>query len=302
MRREKKEVAVKSETTSGAVLQPHPPVREKLAQIRSWAGSKVAGQANRVFSSTRQIASSLPGRRREKASDSRQDSGSTQEEAEKPLNRRRLKLNLPKVRRGASEAENAASGTIKRIHTKIVTDSQEQDTEEQTAPPIASSNPLSFMRREKEVVSSPLVTAKNAIEQKDYEKAEDILVSYILKHTKDTDAYMALGQIAVARGSWEEAMEIFDQVVSWNPNCPGAYAGLGTSSYRAGKYSRAILALQRAHEADPENIDVLNNLLSIAQKMDNRALQHSIQTKLSALGCEAIQKTPQVRREAERVR
>ena len=131
-----------------------------------------------------------------------------------------------------------------------------------------------------------LEQARKAIGQQDYHEAEDILVAYIVKHTKDTDAYMLLGEAALGREDWQEAVEIFDQVLTWSPEQPGAHAGLGSAAYRAGKYSQALQALQRAHEFEPTNVAILNDLLSIAQKMDNPALQTSITAKLSELAPE----------------
>lgn len=116
-----------------------------------------------------------------------------------------------------------------------------------------------------------------------FQAAEDVLVPYIVKHPKDTAAYVLLGQAAMGREAWEEAMEIFEQVIKWNRRQAGAYAGLGLSAYRAGRFTRALQALQRAQDADPANREVLNALLSIAEKMDNPALQHSIREKIVQL-------------------
>ena len=136
-------------------------------------------------------------------------------------------------------------------------------------------------------LESPLEEAQEALSAKEYERAEDILVGYIVKHTKDTDAYMMLGEAALGREDWQEATEIFEQVVSWNPKQAGVHAGLGLAAYRAGRYSMALQALQRAHEFEPENVTILTDLLSIAKKMDIPALQHSINEKLQELAGEA---------------
>jgi tetratricopeptide (TPR) repeat protein len=130
---------------------------------------------------------------------------------------------------------------------------------------------------------SPITAAEQALEAHEYLKAENILVPYIVHHAKDTQAYILLGQAAIGREAWEEAMEIFEQVIQWDADSKGAYASLGYAAYRAGRLTRALQALQRAHEAEPNNDRVLQQLLSIAQRLDNRALQHSISEKLEAL-------------------
>lgn len=143
-------------------------------------------------------------------------------------------------------------------------------------------------QRQRKVVQkeSAIIQARAALDHAAYDQAEDILVPYIVTHTRDTAAYMLLGEAAAGRHDWSEAMEIFEQVVNWNPRQTGVWAGLGTAAYRAGNYTRALQALQRAHESDPTNETILTDLLSIARKMDNPALQHSITEKIQALQTE----------------
>lgn len=139
----------------------------------------------------------------------------------------------------------------------------------------------------------PLREAVAAISSQNYQQAEDVLVPYIVKHPKDTGAYMLLGRAALGKESWADAMEIFEQVVKWNRAEEGAYAGLGYAAYRAGRFTRALEALQRAYEADPHDEAVLDHLLSIAEKLDNPALQHSIHEKMEALALEKAQHAAQ---------
>lgn len=134
--------------------------------------------------------------------------------------------------------------------------------------------------KKKKPVPSQVETARVALESAHYKQAEDALVPYLFKHAQDTAAYMLLGRAALGQKNWGEAVEIFEQVIKRNAGEEGAYAALGYAAHRQGKFTRALWALQRAHEADPENTDVLSQLLAIAQKMDNRGLQHSIQNSL----------------------
>ena len=127
---------------------------------------------------------------------------------------------------------------------------------------------------------SALEQAQQALAANDCQLAEDVLVAHIVKHTKDTDAYMLLGQAAMQRQNWQEAMEIYEQVVRWNSNQQGVMAALGGAAYKAGRYTKALEMLQRAHELDPDNRVILEQLLGIAQKLDNPALCHSIEEKL----------------------
>ncbi len=132
-----------------------------------------------------------------------------------------------------------------------------------------------------------LQSAEEELLQQHYQVAEDMLVPYIVKHPKDTAAYMLLGKAAMGREAWSEAMEIFEQVIKWNRKQVGAYTGLGLAAYHAGKFTRALQALQRAQDSDPISREVLDCLMSIAEKMDNPALQHSIREKIEQLEAEA---------------
>lgn len=156
-----------------------------------------------------------------------------------------------------------------------------------TSPPAASPSPVgqpTFHRQLKPKKKlTALQRAQQALQERNYQRAEDILVDHIVQHTKDTKAYMLLGRVATAKANWQEAVEIFEQVVMIQPHEPGAQAGLGIAAYNCGRYSRALQALQRAHEEDPTNLVLLNDLLAIAQKMDNPPLQRSIRSKLREL-------------------
>jgi TolA-binding protein len=162
-----------------------------------------------------------------------------------------------------------------RLVKHKVTLSQPQHTQTQHTPPPQTSPT--------HAQSTPLSQAEIALSSKNYKKAEFLLLNHITKHTKDTAAYMLLGQVALAQENWSDAVEIFEQVIAWDENYFGAQAALGFAACRAGKLTRAIQALQRAHEADPENVVVLQDLLIIARRMDNPALQHSITKKLEEL-------------------
>lgn len=182
----------------------------------------------------------------------------------------------------------ASSGSAMRVVTHRVVRSTAAEAPAVVGGPVlthvAKTSPR-LLRRRKHAPDqgSPLQQAAVALAAANYQAAEDILVNHIVKHTKDTQAYMLLGQAAVGRRNWDEAMEIFEQVVAWDEHHEGALASLGDAAYHAGRYGRALQVLQRAHTADATNEVILDQLLSIARKMDNRALQHSIEEKLVEL-------------------
>lgn len=130
---------------------------------------------------------------------------------------------------------------------------------------------------------SALAQARNAIKESQYDKAEDILIPYIVQHSRDAKAYMLLGRAALGRAAYDEAVEIFQQVLKINPDQKGAHAGMGRAALSQGKMTLALQSLQRALNEDPTNLEVLKDLLTIAKRMDNRVLQASVQEQLADL-------------------
>lgn len=130
---------------------------------------------------------------------------------------------------------------------------------------------------------STLEAAQKAIDAGKYEQAEELLVPYIVDHARDCRAYILLGKVAAARGSWEEAMEIYEQAVHLEPDKTAAQAGLGHAALQQGKFTIALRALQRAHICDPADIGILHEILDIARRLDNKILQKSTLEQLVEL-------------------
>lgn len=139
---------------------------------------------------------------------------------------------------------------------------------------------LQALVRKSRATTSPVQAAQQAIATGKLEQAEDILVPYIVKHPKNTIAYLLLSEIARVRHNWNEALEILEQVIRLDAATPGAFAKLGEAALHSGHMTRALEALQRAHDAEPQDVSVMKNLLTIADRMDNRVLQKSIIQKL----------------------
>lgn len=130
---------------------------------------------------------------------------------------------------------------------------------------------------------STLESAQKALNAGEYEQAEELLVPYIVDHARDCRAYILLGKVAAARGSWEEAMEIFEQAVRLEPDKADTQAGLGHAALQQGKFTIALRALQRAHTCNPTDIGILHEILDIARRLDNKILQKSTLEQLVEL-------------------
>lgn len=138
-----------------------------------------------------------------------------------------------------------------------------------------------IVKREKE--ETPLEKAANEIANQHFDAAEDILVPYIMKHASDAKAYVLLGNAAIGRQSWDEAMEIFQQVIKIDDSICDAYAQLGHAALNAGRFTQAIEALQHARNLDATNIKVREELLFIAQRMDNKVVEKGVAEELAEL-------------------
>ncbi len=154
-----------------------------------------------------------------------------------------------------------------------------------TAPDTEKPEKVSLMSKiaRRDVPETPLEKAANEIANKHFDTAEDILVPYIMKHASDAKAYVLLGNAAIGRQSWEEAMEIFQQVIKLDNSICEAYAQLGHAALNAGRFTQAIEALQHVRNVDAKNIQVREELLFIAQRMDNKVVEKGVAQELEEL-------------------
>ncbi len=138
-----------------------------------------------------------------------------------------------------------------------------------------------ILKRDKQ--ATPLEQAEELVAAQKFEAAEDILVPHIMKHSSDTKAYMLLGKAAIGKESWDEAMEIFQQVIKLDKGMVDAYADLGHAALNAGKFTLAIQSLQHARNMDANNIRIREELLIIARRMDNKVVERGVLEELQEL-------------------
>jgi tetratricopeptide (TPR) repeat protein len=67
------------------------------------------------------------------------------------------------------------------------------------------------------------------------------------------------GMDKVKQGLYAEAAEIFDQVLSANPENTFAWNNRGVALFKADRPEEAIQSYDRSLEIDPENLDALRN-------------------------------------------
>ena len=67
------------------------------------------------------------------------------------------------------------------------------------------------------------------------------------------------GMDKVKQGQYEEAVEIFDKVLSMNPQNTFAWNNRGVALFKADRPDDAVQSYNRSLEIDPENLDALRN-------------------------------------------
>jgi len=189
----------------------------------------------------------------------------------KPLSQTPAQSDMPEFR--ANQVPTAPIASTTKSRTRVV----------DTAPRVETTAKKIQSLVKKKPKESPLKIAEDVIINKEYDQAEDILIPYIAEHPKNVHAYMLLGEATLGREAWDEAIEIFEQVLRVDASASDAQAQLGLAALKAGQFTLALQALQRAIDADPENTLVLKNLLIIAQRMDNKVLQKSMLDQLIVL-------------------
>lgn len=153
------------------------------------------------------------------------------------------------------------------------------------ATPVITKTVVALQKKKRSVYARESLTEKatTELEAGNLDKAEDMLLNHIVKKPRDEQAYLLLAEVACRRGGWEEALEIYEQLIAWQASAPGIHACLGKAALHAGKLTYALEELQQAHEEEPANKEVLQGLLKIAQVFDNQVLISSAQEKLAAL-------------------
>jgi len=67
------------------------------------------------------------------------------------------------------------------------------------------------------------------------------------------------GMDKVRQGLYEEAIEIYDRVLSMNPESAHAWNNRGVALFKAGRTEEALESYDRSLKIDPDNLDALRN-------------------------------------------
>ena len=126
-------------------------------------------------------------------------------------------------------------------------------------------------------------TIARLIEQGEFARAESALTDLLTANPQDTAAYHLLALLYVKRGDFAQVREVCEEGLRRRPGETNLYGPLGRAYYELGQYGKALQVYQRAHDADEENVEYLEQLLRIAARMDRRPLVKVTAEKILAL-------------------
>lgn len=252
---------------TGGITAPRRNWRERLASTTSQSAGGLARWKERVAQ-----------RRRERAIQKQAEAQTTAAAVSDQLSP--SSPSRPRLRLRHVEQPLVAKGTAPKTGTETAIEKKPTNRKPHL---VASGNVLAKMLQAKPK-PAPLLEARAALEASNYQRAEELLVAFIVKHPKDDKAYLMFGEVAASQERWDDAYQAFRQAVRLTKTeSSEAYAGLGQACMKLGHVTRALEALQKAHSADPKNSGVLKNLLLIAQRSDNKVLQRSVLEELHVL-------------------
>ncbi|MEI6715593.1 MAG: tetratricopeptide repeat protein [Verrucomicrobiota bacterium] len=102
--------------------------------------------------------------------------------------------------------------------------------------------------------------AVSLLRRRAFTEAEAILRGLLKSPTPPVMASFNLGMLLSDQGRLDEAVELLEQVVEERPSAADAWNALGIALQRKGDRVRALEAIERSHELDPDNPYTLRNL------------------------------------------
>ncbi len=125
-----------------------------------------------------------------------------------------------------------------------------------------------------------LVLAAIWMDDNDLDRAESLLIDVINRNPREIKGYLLLGTIYQRKRDNTQALEVFEEAYKRDPEFPGLLGKLGEANFGLGKYSKALVWFQMAHERDESNLEHLEQILKIFSRMDRRPLIRTTANKM----------------------
>lgn len=121
--------------------------------------------------------------------------------------------------------------------------------------------------------SAANAAASLLMRQKDYALAETYIETALRADADNADSYYNLGEIALRRGRYVEAIRLYQRTVELAPTYSAAYNNLGIAHRLNGDLASAVSAFERAVEFDPLNQTARRNLVADQARMRMRDIR-----------------------------
>lgn len=116
------------------------------------------------------------------------------------------------------------------------------------------------------ITQAQIDKAKTLIQNKDYAKAESVLLNHIKNHPSDLEAIELIGEAYFYQKKWDKAIDSYESLLEYKPNNANylfKYGGVTAMKAKYGNKLQALgligdakEALQKSAELDPNHIDV----------------------------------------------
>ena len=102
----------------------------------------------------------------------------------------------------------------------------------------------------------------------DWQKAEEVYLKIIKKGGLHSSVFLNLGDLYQRSGRLREAISLYEQAVSINPDLPHAHMKLGALLKELGDLDRARKEIMHALSLEPHNPRTLLNVMSVYEEED----------------------------------
>lgn len=121
---------------------------------------------------------------------------------------------------------------------------------------------------------------KQALDEKRYDDAVSLFQSALEYTTGNPYLYLGLGHSHMLLSNYTEAEDVFQALLGLEPEHVMALRMLGEIYYLDGNLEHAVLYLEKALDAAPENVDIKKRLNKVKKQLEN---SHDMETEMGSV-------------------
>lgn len=139
---------------------------------------------------------------------------------------------------------------------------------------------LNFMRSEK--WTQLFNQGAEAFNERDFDTALDKFLVCIILDPSNASSFLNIGIAYTAKGQYDDALSYLEAGLKLNPDSPDILRGYADALFYAGKQKEALESYNKILEKEPNNVDVLVNVVSIYSNAKDFDQALSYSQKLAA--------------------